>query len=230
MSKPQTANARSEATREALILAAIDAFGLNGFHAVTTKAIASSAGVNPALISYHFGGKSGLYRACFAYIGEHLETRLASVISETRAAARAPHLGAPSACRRPERARELCCLIVDAMAGLMTSTETRPWARLILREQQDPSDAFDILYQGVMGKMLSLLTAFVAAARGDRRVKAGDRLVALMLVGQVLVFRTATATVLRHTRWNRIGAAQTAAIRAQLRANTLAILHGETET
>lgn len=218
---------RAEATREALLGAAIQAFGRDGYHAVTTKALAASAGVNQALISYHFGGKAGLYQACFAHIAERIEDKLGPVIGEITATAGARHLGAPSAAERPARARELCCLIVDALARLMTSPETRPWARLILREQQDPTATSDLLYEGVMGRMLTLLTGFVAAARGRDRPGRDDRLLALMLIGQVQVFRTATATVLRHTGWKNIGPAQTDAIRARLRDNLMAILAGE---
>lgn len=53
----------SEATREALLNAASALFAARGFDAVTVGEIAQKAGVNKALINYHFGGKLQLYRS-----------------------------------------------------------------------------------------------------------------------------------------------------------------------
>ncbi|HEX6141368.1 MAG TPA: TetR family transcriptional regulator, partial [Geminicoccaceae bacterium] len=50
---------RGEATRERLLLAAIDVFGRRGFEA-STRELAGAAGVNLAAIPYHFGSKHGL--------------------------------------------------------------------------------------------------------------------------------------------------------------------------
>lgn len=52
-----------DATRAALLTAAGDLFARLGFDGATVDAIAKSAGVNKAMINYHFGGKRGLYSA-----------------------------------------------------------------------------------------------------------------------------------------------------------------------
>lgn len=52
-----------EATREALMTAATQLFAAHGFDGATVEQIAALAGVNKAMISYHFGGKDGLYTA-----------------------------------------------------------------------------------------------------------------------------------------------------------------------
>jgi AcrR family transcriptional regulator len=63
-----------QATRRALIEAGARLFSQRGFDGVPTSAVAARAGVNKALISYHFGGKRGLYRAILtAGFGEMLE-------------------------------------------------------------------------------------------------------------------------------------------------------------
>lgn len=50
-------------TREALLAAGTGLFAERGYSAATVDAIARQAGVNKAMINYHFGGKLGLYRA-----------------------------------------------------------------------------------------------------------------------------------------------------------------------
>lgn len=52
-----------DATRRALLDAAAALFPETGFDGVSVEDVAARAGVNKALISYHFGGKRGLYVA-----------------------------------------------------------------------------------------------------------------------------------------------------------------------
>jgi AcrR family transcriptional regulator len=64
----------SQTTRRALIEAGARLFSQRGFDGVPIGAVAARAGVNKALISYHFGGKRGLYRAILsAAFAEMLE-------------------------------------------------------------------------------------------------------------------------------------------------------------
>lgn len=56
----------AEATREALLDAATELFAARGFDGTRVDQIADQAGVNKALISYHFGGKRGLYNDILA--------------------------------------------------------------------------------------------------------------------------------------------------------------------
>jgi AcrR family transcriptional regulator len=66
-----------EATRQALLRAGAELFSERGFDGVPIGEIADSAGVNKALISYHFRGKRGLYVAilesAFAAMSERLK-------------------------------------------------------------------------------------------------------------------------------------------------------------
>ena len=56
----------ASATKAALLSAGAALFAERGFEGVATAAVAARAGVNKALISYHFGGKRGLYQAILA--------------------------------------------------------------------------------------------------------------------------------------------------------------------
>lgn len=55
-----------ERTRQALLDAALAEFSEKGRSGARTSSIAARAGVNKQLISHHFGGKDGLYRALVA--------------------------------------------------------------------------------------------------------------------------------------------------------------------
>jgi AcrR family transcriptional regulator len=55
---------RPENTKAHLMDASLRLFAKNGYAATSVKEIADAAGVNISLVSYHFGGKEGLYKAC----------------------------------------------------------------------------------------------------------------------------------------------------------------------
>ncbi len=55
-----------------LIEAAIEQFGQHGFDGASTRDIAAASGTAMSSITYHFGGKDGLYLACADYIAEQI--------------------------------------------------------------------------------------------------------------------------------------------------------------
>ena len=55
---------KKPSSRDTLLSAALDAFGRHGFDSASTRDIAKSAGMPMSQITYHFGGKDGLYLAC----------------------------------------------------------------------------------------------------------------------------------------------------------------------
>jgi TetR/AcrR family transcriptional regulator len=76
----------AEATKEALLRSATELFALHGLEGVSVEAIAHQAGVNKALVNYHFGGKERLYT-------EVLRTTLAEArrrVDELRDSDRSP--------------------------------------------------------------------------------------------------------------------------------------------
>ncbi|MBU2500068.1 TetR/AcrR family transcriptional regulator [bacterium] len=73
VTKNRNSNHRDpEATRNALLTAGLECFAERGFAGCTTQEIARIAGVNKALISYHFGGKQGLLDALHNQVFERL--------------------------------------------------------------------------------------------------------------------------------------------------------------
>lgn len=53
----------AEATRAAILAAARERFGAEGFARTTIRAVATAAGVDPALVMHYFGSKDGLFAA-----------------------------------------------------------------------------------------------------------------------------------------------------------------------
>jgi TetR/AcrR family transcriptional regulator len=68
-----------EGTRRALLAAAAALFAERGFGSVSTEEVAQRAGVNKALISYHFRGKRGLYLAVLVSAFADMADRLAAI-------------------------------------------------------------------------------------------------------------------------------------------------------
>jgi AcrR family transcriptional regulator len=214
--------ARGDATRDALIRAAVEIFGRDGFDATGTRALADAAGVNQALIAYHFGGKAGLYRAAIEYIVErvhaHMEPLLAGIDAELGDGRRAV-----------SQARCLAMLrqLLDALVVVVTGEESGTWARLILKEQQDPSEGFDILYDGFMSHVIGTVTRLAGRIRRLDPDSEAANLLAFTLIGQILVFRTGRAAVERRTGWHRFSPREISAVQAQVHNNVTAILMQE---
>lgn len=221
---------RGIATREALITAAIEVFGRDGFAAASTRAISQTAGVNQALIGYHFGGKPGLYHAALRHIADSVSARLGPLLDAIEKELSAGG-GAVSPRTKPARetkqALELLHRLTDAFVQVLTSDESASWARLILREQQDPSEGFDILYEGIMRRMFAVTSQLVRRVRREKGVDQQTKLLAVTILGQALVFRAARTVVLREMDWKRVEPAQVKAIQELLRRNVAAMLATE---
>ena len=71
--RPLPGDANREGTREALIDAAVSVFADQGYVAGSVRAITRLARANQAAITYHFGGKEGLYRAVLRTAVDELE-------------------------------------------------------------------------------------------------------------------------------------------------------------
>ena len=89
-------------TREALLAAGTELFAERGYEGVPVWAIAQAAGVNKAMISYHFGGKRKLYLAIVTATFAEIVSRVESLADSPRPA--------------PELLRELIAVVGDTVA------------------------------------------------------------------------------------------------------------------
>lgn len=204
---------RGEETREALVSAAVDIFGREGYRAASTRAIAQAAGANQALIGYHFGGKRGLYLAVFESIVERMTTDLLPAIARVRESLQDLDPNAPHFRQQALASLEV---LVSALAKQFSVEGATTWPRLVIREQQDPTEAFDLLYENIYQPLLEQITLLVAALMDLEPEAPQARARAVMIMGQLVVFLAARATALRHMGWSQLGAQELALVGEQL--------------
>jgi AcrR family transcriptional regulator len=179
----------SEQTRRRLLDAGLDLFGRAGMHGVTTRALAEAAGVNLNAILYHFGGKEGLYMAVARGIVETTGAAIRSASTEHSPSAEA--LTAKDAQRVAGR-------IVSQIARIILgSPNASALSGFIIREQLQPTRAFDVLYEGFMGPVHVVLSTLVARVLG---LPSSDRSAVLRahgLLGEALMFGLGRETLVR---------------------------------
>ncbi|MBB4571061.1 CerR family C-terminal domain-containing protein [Rhizobium leucaenae] len=195
--------ARSDITREKLLENALDVFGRYGFDGASTRKITNAAGVNLQAITYYFGNKEGLYIATAEYladmIGQHVGGMRQRIAKEIAA------LDATGTKLGEAQARLFLNEIVETMVVLFVSKRSEAWARFIIREQMEPTAAFERVYSGIMGPMIAIGRRLIGAIIADDPASENVRLRCLSFVGSLMVFRMANAAVLAQMEWHAIG-------------------------
>jgi len=192
---------------------AIERFGSLGFEGASTREIARASGTAMSSITYHFGGKEGLYLAAAEHIAAAISERQAAPLAAARAAAS----------QSREEAVEALLGILDSFAQMMLRPESAPWARFIMREQQSPTEAFERIWQGAMKPVAETFVGLVAKARPDLS-DLESRATALLLMGQAMILRAGRASACRLLGVETLDDAPAALLRARLRANAQCIL------
>lgn len=197
---------------ERLLDIAIREFGLKGLEGASTRGIAAAAGTAMSSITYHYGGKEGLYLAAADRIAERMGAEIASVLE----------LSDLISATEPDKARAGIHAILNRFADKLTDPRTESWSLFISREQMHPTEAFDRIYGGLMGQMLETLVHLVRVNTGvDDRIA---RMTTITLVGQVLMLRSSRASCLRLTRRDAIDSDFVAELKGVIASNADAIL------
>jgi AcrR family transcriptional regulator len=213
-STPDQGEGRGDATRLALINAALDLFGAEGFEGASTRAVAAAAGANLASIAYHFGGKQGLRLAC----ADHVIATIRGALGPAMAAAAAGSLN-------PATSRDLLARVVEAIVGfLIVRPEAQAIARFVVREMFEPTEVFERLYAEAFAPMHERFCVVWASATGAPADSVETRLATLAMLGQILYFRIGRRVAMRRLGWNDIGPREGEAIRATLVAHLDAAL------
>ncbi len=204
----------AEQTRAALVRAALLLFGRQGFDGTSTREIAALAKANIGSIAYHFGGKEGLRAACANYV--------VATIGGVAGAAMAQPAGEQ---QDAEAAHAQLLKVVEAMVGFIVAhPEAGEFVQFVMRELSEPSEALDIIYEGVIEPVHQRLCRVWAEASGDNAESDRTRITIFTLIGQVVYFRIARAAVMRRLGWDRIGPSEAADIISVVRSNIEAII------
>lgn len=209
--RPTTDAARNDGTREKLLLAALELFGQYGFEGVSTRKLAERAGVNLQAINYYFGNKRGLYNAGADYVIERLQI----LIGERRKMVLERFAEAQSG-RRPidaVEARAILTMLGETLLTLFADDESAVWVRYMVREQGEPTEAYDRLYVGFMEPTLAAVRYLVGILVEADPLSERVRLRTLSLVGSLIIYRVGRATILREMGWSAVGPEQVATIR-----------------
>lgn len=165
------------ATRAAVFAAAADAFSRRGFDGVTIDDIARAAGVNKAMIYYHFADKLALYRAIVCDMLDEAGARVSAVVAEPLS---------PS-----EKLRRF-------IAGLISLADSRPYfPPLMMREMVEGALHLD---EEILTRMRSVFAAFA------RVLTEGQRSGVFRQVNPILAYMSVMGPVLLNAARERAAA------------------------
>lgn len=133
-------------TRARLLKAAEELFGERGFKKVTVREICHAAKANVAAVNYHFGDKLGLYREVLQSAIDRMRATSESAREEGRG-------------RPPE---EQLRLYLGIFLARILSPGGEGVHRLITREVNDPTEAFDTLVEQGLRPRIEYLSGIVA--------------------------------------------------------------------
>ena len=202
-----------QGARKALIDAALALFGDKGFDATTTRELAAMAGVNIALIAYHFGGKDGLRIAC----GQEIGRRIATVVGTPRPP---QNLTSASALDQLE-------FIVRAISTFMhTAPEAQKMVSFMIPELIRGGPVLDAIYDTFISPKHAELCALWSIASGQDADSDKVRLSIFALIGQIAYFRLAKPVVLKKMGWDDIGPDEARQIGDLIATNLRTLLRG----
>ncbi|WP_333817120.1 CerR family C-terminal domain-containing protein [Tabrizicola sp.] len=205
-----------EGAQKALIEAGLALFGQKGFDATSTRELAERAGVNLALITYHFGGKDGLRRAVVGEVARRL-----------LAVAGAPQ---PSEGLTPAAALQRLQTILRGVAVFIgTAPEAGPLVNFALAELARGGPMTDLIYEGFIGPKHAELSQLWAIASGKNADSEAVKLAVFAMIGQVLYFRLGREIVTRKMGWTSIGPDEAGRIADLIAENLRLLTEGERE-
>lgn len=209
-------------TRNRLLQASLDVFANADFDAVSVRRIVQVADANIAAVSYHFGGKQGLYLATAEFLAERLHARLSPLLDDIhRQLADEAGVSAETLLEQ---------LIAGLVRNLLDNDLGSSPSGFIMREQMHPTAAFDVLFDRLMQPVQQTLQTLAVRIVGDLGDTRTQIVTTHALMGQILAFRVARTTVLRRLRQKRLSRRDIDLITRQitrLSLGALGSMHGE---
>lgn len=192
--KALSRKAQGEETRAVLIETGTQLFSIHGYHGVSMRRLASEAGVNLATVSYHFGGKAGLYEAILDFIiasrdsyfpkKEDVRNRFSEIGSDEKARA------------------EGVSWFVRTLGYGMLGREEHFWAVFLLtREMAQPTEQYDKLFNEFFNPSMESLQALVRAAEPNEPDDEDVIITALCIIGMIVKFLEGRSQIIQRLGW-----------------------------
>jgi AcrR family transcriptional regulator len=191
-----TKPSRGDVARNRLIEAGLQCFADRGLEGVTIREIARISGQNSAAITYYFGGKEGLYRTVLEAV-MHFFRKNVLLVEQAMGNASSLCVMSPG----------LAVIILKRIQrnfaiAILTDAKAAQFAMLMVREQTQPTAAFEALYRDTVEPMHRMLSQILARITGDEPDSPKAVLRAHALIGQLQSFVMARETLLRRMGWS----------------------------
>lgn len=213
-----TSSTSNQPADVALIMAAIELFGRDGFAGVSIRMISEQAGTNIASIKYYFDGKEGLYKAAVVHVADQMQPRIElalSTFNQGRDLA-----GQDTAVQ----ARLIEQLVANLIQLFLTSDDIPHFMPFVLREFFLPGPHFSIFYEAVPRQLHELFTRMIAMVDGSDPESEVTIIRAHGVLGQVMMFHVGREVLFRRLDWQAFTPARVELITTEVQSLVLSAL------
>ncbi len=177
--------------------AAIGEFALRSLDGARIREIAKISGTNVAAISYHFGGKEGLYNAVVAGMSDYFDKIVGPYYEEGAEICAAENCAA---------ARALAIrFLIDSIRKFSTVKIVPALCLIMSREAASPSEYFQRVYGSIYEKPVEFLARLFIAASGGRTEHGEAVVFAQALWSNVRIYSSKSEAILRLHGWRDMG-------------------------
>lgn len=177
--------------------AAIGEFALRSLDGARIREIAKISGTNVAAISYHFGGKEGLYNAVVAGMSDYFDKIVGPYYEEGAEICAAKNCAA---------ARALAIrFLIDAIRKFSTVKIVPVLCLIMSREAASPSEYFQRVYGSIYEKPVEFLARLFITASGGRTEHGEAVVFAQALWSNVRIYSSKSEAILRLHGWRDMG-------------------------
>ncbi|MES9860535.1 MAG: CerR family C-terminal domain-containing protein [Candidatus Thiodiazotropha sp. LLP2] len=198
-------------TRNRLLNAALQSFGSRDYEGVSTREIVEMAEANISAISYHFENKRGLYHATVTYLSETLHTGISEHLESISLSL---DQDSPEDC-----AEKACQLLLHFFEHILLGEIGKHAPGIIFREQNQPTEAYQILFDNFLQPMNYTLAQLVAKHLGAQPSDPEVLFLVHALIGQTVIFHIGKTTLLRLLKKRSYSRATIEEIKEHLKSN-----------
>ena len=172
---------KGQATRERLVIEAINLFGQKGYEGTNTRSLADAAQCNLGLITFHFGGKLGLYNVALTRVKNRLNEFLSPIINTLELNTNNDNVS------KKELYKITIKSIDELSRSLLGMEQIAGHGLLLLRDLQDKTEDLNVSYKTVFLPLVSSLEKALDKA-SSHKDPLRSRLSAFMIVNASLEY------------------------------------------